>query len=97
MATKAKPPALPDAEVQALADLALRAWENGRELARVDSLGGSWTFLAERTPEARLLLTRRVREEDPRTSYLSGLELGAEATAPVTVASRILALAVPAS
>lgn len=85
---------LPNAEVQALADLALLGWETGlpRELA--DSLGGTWTFLAVRDPEAALELTRAIPDALPRTTRVSQRELGTDHAREV-MASMVLALAEP--
>lgn len=99
MARTPKPPALPDTEVQALADLALKAWESGVEHVHIDTLLGQWTFLQLRDPEAGLSLSRvtQAGTPDERTvaSWVSGRELGGHDHVRVLLASRVLALAAP--
>lgn len=94
---------LPNAEVQALADTALRAWEGGAPEHVVDSLGGVWDFLAVRDPAAALEISRLTyvragaedQEEVTHRARIPGNELGATDNVAVVLASRVLALADP--
>ena len=85
---------LPDAEVQALADAALTAWDSGLPQDVPDSLGGLWNFTAVRDPLAALELIRSLPDARPRDSRVSQIELGTEHARHI-VAARVLALAEP--
>ena len=89
-----RPGKLPQAEIQTLADHALQAWETGLVCERADSLGGGWTFLPVRDPQAALELVRSALDAEPRRSRVSQVELGTE-HARHLLASRVLALAEP--
>jgi hypothetical protein len=94
--TRAKRPALPNAEVQALAADARKAFETGTLTERVDSLGGAWTFLQVRDPHLGLKLTRQEPEAEAVERLVSGAELGRSEHVDVLLASTVLALADPA-
>lgn len=87
-------PKLPNAEVQALADLALRAWESGGREYAEDTLGGRWLFQPVRDANTRLEITRATDDGPELVRALSARELGVAEPGPM-VASVILALACP--
>ena len=83
-----------DAEIAALADMALAAWESGVEHATTDRLGAVWTFLPRHDdPPTRLEVTRTYQGA-AEALRLTGAELGVDQPA-VMLASRILALVEP--
>lgn len=86
---------LPSDELQALADVALAAWESGVGKDRSDSVGGVWRFLPVRDPYAGLEITLiPAPEEPPRRTLVSQRELGTEQVR-TSLASIILALSEP--
>jgi hypothetical protein len=95
MAPRKRNESLPDAEVQELADTALKAWEVGTEQGRTDSLGGVWTFLSVRSPEAALTLHRRLHEGPQISARVSGLEIGAHNAIRAKLASMVNAIVSP--
>ena len=97
---KSKKAALPDAEIQAVADAALQAWDTGAGGHVRDSGGYLWVFQVERTVASGLLILRYPGAETwplgdpPRETvarhFVGALELGVEDPRPL-VASRIVA------
>lgn len=88
------PMKLRDEEVQALADMAWKAWETGSEHATTDRVGGVWRFGVERDVAAALTVTR-TDSEGVTAIRLSGAELGVDQVRAM-LAARILAMIEPA-
>jgi hypothetical protein len=90
-AKKAAAPKLTDAEVQAVADAAIRSWESG--IGDSMSAGGSlWLFLPIRDDRSRVQVTREGQNGDIARTEATAAELGT-AEARTLMASRVLALA----
>lgn len=90
---------LPNAEIQALAEAAFRAWETGLDVEVEDTLGGAWLFRVVRDERAGLSLLRctGIDEDDEervqrRDGFVGGQEFGAHENIMTLLASRILAL-----
>lgn len=102
MATKPapapRPKHLPDAEVQALADMALLAWESGIEARPLDTLGGEWSMLPERSATSGLWLFRTLGEEPDAVvsrQFVNAADMGVEMVRH-SLAARVMALVNPA-
>lgn len=97
-AATARPKSLPNDEVQALADMALAAWESGIEATPLDTLGGEWSMLPERSAISGLWLIRVTGvEPDALVSkqFVNAADLGKEQVRH-DLASRVNAVVSPA-
>lgn len=98
------PASLPATEVQALADVALSAWDSGTLTEAFDSHGDHWVFEPIRDEHSRLLI-QRFNPADPDSqiegeklaagTHIATFEFGLEHTR-VLVTSRVQAVATPA-